>query len=77
MRHISKLTASLDKSILPSQVVPNPGHFPSSTGPQVKPCQDVTTLQSGRTIQKSTHPLLSDGVDGEEEDDLEEYDEKE
>ena len=76
MRHISKLTASLDKSRLHSQVVPNPSNFPSSTGPQVKPCQAVTTLRSGRTMQKPTQPLLSDGVDEEEEDDLDEDEEK-
>ena len=65
--NISKLTASLDSSRLPSQVVPNPAHLPSSTGTQAKPCQAVTALRSGRMIQKPTHPLPSDGVDEEEE----------
>ena len=41
---ISKLTASLDTSRLPSQVVPNPGHLPSSTGTQEKPYHAVTAL---------------------------------
>ena len=55
--NIAKMTASMEKGKLPSQSQPNPniGSL-SGGGDNMKPCQAVSTLRSGKQIQKPDPP---------------------
>ena len=58
----SLLNANADKGKLPSQIIPNPNIGSSSSsssyaGNNLKPCQGVTVLRSGKEIEKPEIPL--------------------
>ena len=75
--NLKNLHATLEKGKLPSQTIPNPGHS-SSAGPQVRGCQAVTTLRSGKEIPKPHQSPPSGDVEEEyEQEELEDKQQEE
>ena len=65
LENMQRLATSLEKGKLPAQTIPNPEYMQSSlAGEQHKSCKAVTTLRSGKTIEKPD--LLSTAQQGKE-----------